>query len=55
VGQAVSGSLDIQSVLTSIVSHAVELSHTDAGTIYEFDEATQVFVPPGELRHDRGS
>ena len=45
VGQAVSGSLDIRSVLTSIVSHAVELSHTDAGTIYEFEEATQVFVP----------
>jgi signal transduction histidine kinase/putative methionine-R-sulfoxide reductase with GAF domain/HAMP domain-containing protein len=45
VGQAVSGSLDIQSVLTSIVSHAVDLSQTDAGTIYEFDEATQVFVP----------
>ena len=45
VGQAVSGSLDIQSVLTSIVTHAVELSQTEAGTIYEFDEATQVFVP----------
>ena len=45
VGQAVSSSLDVQSVLTSIVSHAVELSQTDAGTIYEFDEATQVFVP----------
>ena len=45
VGQAVSSSLDIQSVLTSIVSHAVELSQTDAGTIYEFDEATQAFVP----------
>ncbi len=45
VGQAVSGSLDIQSVLTSIVSHAVELSKTDAGTIYEFDESTQAFVP----------
>ena len=45
VGQAVSSSLDIQSVLTSIVSHAVELSKTDAGTIYEFDEATQSFVP----------
>jgi signal transduction histidine kinase/putative methionine-R-sulfoxide reductase with GAF domain len=45
VGQAVSGSLDIQSVLASIVSHAVELSHTDAGTIYEFDETAQVFVP----------
>jgi signal transduction histidine kinase/putative methionine-R-sulfoxide reductase with GAF domain len=45
VGQVVSGSLDIQSVLASIVSHAVELSHTDAGTIYEFDETAQVFVP----------
>jgi signal transduction histidine kinase/HAMP domain-containing protein len=45
VGQAVSGSLDIQSVLTSIVSHAVELSKSDAGTIYEFDESTQAFAP----------
>jgi signal transduction histidine kinase/HAMP domain-containing protein len=45
IGQAVSGSLDIQSVLNSIVSHAVELSQTDAGTIYEFDEAAQVFEP----------
>jgi signal transduction histidine kinase/putative methionine-R-sulfoxide reductase with GAF domain len=45
VGQAVSGSLDIQSVLTSIVSHAVDLSQGDAGTIYEFDETGQVFVP----------
>jgi signal transduction histidine kinase/putative methionine-R-sulfoxide reductase with GAF domain len=45
VGRAVSSSLDIQSVLTSIASHAVELSHTDAGTIYEFDEAAQVFEP----------
>jgi signal transduction histidine kinase/HAMP domain-containing protein/putative methionine-R-sulfoxide reductase with GAF domain len=45
VGQAVSSSLDIQSVLTSIVSHAVELSQADAGTIYEFDEEAQIFVP----------
>jgi GAF domain-containing protein/HAMP domain-containing protein len=45
VGRAVSGSLDIQSVLTSIVSHAVELSQTDAGTIYEFDESAQAFAP----------
>ena len=45
VGQAVSGSLDIQSVLTSIVSHAVDLSQTDAGTIYEFDDSTQAFAP----------
>ena len=45
VGQAVSGSLDIQFVLTSIVSHAVDLSQGDAGTIYEYDETAQVFVP----------
>jgi GAF domain-containing protein/HAMP domain-containing protein len=45
VGQAVSGSLDMRSVLTSIVSHAVELSQADAGTIYEFDESMQAFVP----------
>jgi signal transduction histidine kinase/putative methionine-R-sulfoxide reductase with GAF domain len=45
VGRAVSSSLDIQSVLTSIVSHAVDLSKADAGTIYEFDESTQAFVP----------
>ena len=45
VGRAVSSSLDFQSVLASIVSHAVDLSHADAGTIYEFDEAAEVFVP----------
>ena len=45
VGQAVSGSLDIRSVLTSIVSHAVDLSKADAGTIYEYDDATQAFAP----------
>src|SRR5262249_45445488 len=45
VGQAVSRSLDLKSVLNSIVSHAVALSQTDAGTIYEFDEAAGVFVP----------
>jgi GAF domain-containing protein/HAMP domain-containing protein len=45
VGRAVSSSLDIQYVLTSIVTHAVELSQTDAGTIYEFDESAQAFVP----------
>jgi signal transduction histidine kinase/putative methionine-R-sulfoxide reductase with GAF domain len=45
VGQVVSGSLDLQSVLASIVSHAVDLSKADAGTIYEFDESTQAFVP----------
>jgi signal transduction histidine kinase/HAMP domain-containing protein len=45
VGQTVSSSLDIESVLTSIVSHAVQLSQADAGTIYEFDEEAREFVP----------
>ena len=45
VSQVVSSTLDLETVLTSIVRHAVQLSKTDAGTIYEFDEAEQVFVP----------
>jgi CheY-like chemotaxis protein/signal transduction histidine kinase/HAMP domain-containing protein len=45
VSQVVSSTLDLESVLTSIVRHAVQLSKTDAGTIYEFDEAERVFLP----------
>ncbi len=45
VSQAVSSTLDPETVLTSIVRHAVQLSKTDAGTIYEFDEAEGVFLP----------
>ncbi|MGH7816251.1 MAG: GAF domain-containing protein, partial [Candidatus Binatia bacterium] len=45
VGQAVSSTLDLQTVLTTIVSRAVQLSGTDSGIIYEFDEPTQVFLP----------
>jgi GAF domain-containing protein len=43
VGQAVSSTLDLETVLTSIVSHAVQLSGTDCGVIYEFDETTEEF------------
>jgi signal transduction histidine kinase len=43
VGQAVSSSLDLETVLETIVSRAVDLSGTDCGVIYEFDEATQEF------------
>ena len=39
VGQAVSSTLDLETVLTTIVSHAVQLSGTDGGAIYEYDEA----------------
>ena len=45
VSQAVSSTLDLETVLSSIVRHAVQLSKADAGTIYEFDEGKQVFVP----------
>jgi signal transduction histidine kinase len=41
--QAVSASLDLQKVLQSIVVSATELSGSDAGVIYGFDEGTQVF------------
>jgi GAF domain-containing protein len=43
VGQAVSSTLDLQTVLSTIVRHAVQLSLTDCGIIYEYDEATQEF------------
>jgi signal transduction histidine kinase len=44
VGQAVNSTLDVQTVLTTIVAHAVQLSGTDGGAIYEFDEASQEFI-----------
>jgi GAF domain-containing protein len=43
VGQAVSSTLDLQTVLSTIVRHAVQLSGTDCGIIYEYDEPTQEF------------
>ena len=44
VGQAISSTLDLETVLTNLVSHAVQLSGADAGTIYEYDEETQEFL-----------
>jgi GAF domain-containing protein len=43
VGQAVSSTLDLQTVLSTIVRHAVQLSGTGGGVIYEYDEAAQEF------------
>jgi len=43
VSQAVSSTLDLQKVLATIVAHAVELSETESGAIYEFDEANEQF------------
>jgi GAF domain-containing protein len=44
VGQAVSSSLDLETVLTTIVSRAVQLSGADGGVIFEYDEGTQEFT-----------
>jgi len=43
VGTAVSSSLDADEVLTTIVTHAVELSGTDGGSLMEYDEDTHLF------------
>ncbi|MCG3201760.1 MAG: Adaptive-response sensory-kinase SasA [Gammaproteobacteria bacterium] len=44
ISQAVNSTLDLQTVLTTIVSHAVQLSGTDAGTIDEYDGQNAQFV-----------
>jgi signal transduction histidine kinase len=43
VGQAVSSTLELQTVLSTIVGWAVQLSGTDCGIIYEYDEPTREF------------
>jgi GAF domain-containing protein/anti-sigma regulatory factor (Ser/Thr protein kinase) len=50
VSQTVNSTLDLETVLSTIVAKAVQLSGTEAGTIYTFDEATQRF----ELRSTYG-
>jgi two-component system, NtrC family, sensor kinase len=59
VGQAVSSSLDLETVLTTIVSRAVQLSGLDGGVIFEYDEAAEEFAqraatdPAGALAEAR--
>ena len=43
VGRAVSSTLDLETVLSTIVSRAVQLAGLEAGAIYEYDEAAEVF------------
>jgi len=44
VSQAVSSTLDLETVLATIVSRAIQLSGTDCGVIYEYDDAAQEFI-----------
>src|SRR5207248_10371122 len=43
VGRAVSSTLDLETVLTTIVSRAVELSGLDGGFVFEYDEREEAF------------
>src|SRR4029453_9149433 len=50
VGRAVSSTLDLETVLSTIVSRAIQLSGTEGGSVYESDAATEEF----SLRASRG-
>src|SRR5262245_13591663 len=43
VSRALSSTLDLDTVLTTIVGRAIELSGTDAGTIWEYEANAEVF------------
>jgi signal transduction histidine kinase len=43
VTQAVNSTVDLETVLSTIVAKAAQLSNTEAGAIYVFDEATEEF------------
>jgi signal transduction histidine kinase/DNA-binding response OmpR family regulator len=43
VSKVLGSSLDVEEVLSTIVSHAVELSATDGGSLMEYDPATRLF------------
>jgi signal transduction histidine kinase len=45
ISQAVSSSLDLSKVLSTVVDRAVQLSGAHSGLIYEYDETTQQFHP----------
>jgi len=47
VGQAISSTLDLEKVLPTIVSRAVQLTGMDGGAIYEYDEYRQMFTLRG--------
>jgi signal transduction histidine kinase len=45
VSRALSSTLELESVLQTIVTRAVQLANADAGTILEYDESAEVFHP----------
>ena len=62
VSQAVNSTLDLETVLTTIVAKATQLSNTEAGAIYVFDDASREFrlratygMDDDDHRRDQGS
>jgi len=53
VGQTVSSTLDLQTVLSTIVGHAVQLSGTSGGVIYEYDEDGEGFLLRASYRMEK--
>jgi signal transduction histidine kinase len=53
VGQAVSSTLDLETVLTRIASHAVQLTGAAGGAIYEYDEESEEFHLRGSHQIER--
>jgi len=43
ISRAINSTLDLQTMLITIVSYAAQLSGADAGIVYEYDEVTQEF------------
>jgi GAF domain-containing protein len=54
VSQAVNSTLDLETVLSTIVAKAVQLSGTEAGAIYVFDDMQREFHLRATLRHGSG-
>ena len=52
IGQAVSSSLDLDDVLTTIVTHSVQLTDTDGGSLLEYDDDVARVPHPRRLRHE---
>ncbi len=50
VSRAVSSTLELETVLETIVACAVQLSGSDSGIVYEFDEVAQTFQARGSHR-----
>ena len=55
VSQAVNSTIDLETVLNTIVTKAAQLAGTEAGAIYVYDEAARGIPATRHLRHERGT